>query len=184
MLLDGVPMAPANLRGSACGLVFQDSRASLDPLRTVVAQVRHAASLAGDAAPDVRAILLRAGFPADERWGWRYPHELSGGMAQRAAIACALARKSPFLLCDEPTTGLDAEVQADIVEELRRLASGPDAHGILFVTHDLDLLDGFADRILVMEGGRIVEQAERVSSLSGPGAALVQAMNRLREAAT
>jgi ABC-type dipeptide/oligopeptide/nickel transport system ATPase component len=96
-------------------------------------------------------------------------------MAQRAAVACALARRSRFLFCDEPTTGLDAEVQAALVLELQTLARGPDARGIVFVTHDIALLDGFADRILVLDRGTIAEEAPTARALVGPGRALVEA---------
>lgn len=166
--LDGVLRDGPSLRGEV-GLIFQDARGSLDPLRTVGAQLAHAAGLAGAASPGP-ALLERLGFRDPARAASQYPHELSGGMAQRAAIAVALARKSRFLLCDEPTTGLDAPVQADLVRELR----GLDGVGILFVTHDLRLLPGFADRIVVLEAGRVVEEAPSVAALTGPGRALSQ----------
>lgn len=158
-----------SLRGEV-GLVFQDARGSLDPLRTVGAQLAHAAGLAGEESPGP-ALLERLGFAEPERAAQRYAHELSGGMAQRAAIAVALARRSRFLLCDEPTTGLDAPVQAALVRELRGLREV----GILFVTHDLRLLPGFADRILVLAGGRVVEEATSLEGLRGAGRALVEA---------
>ncbi len=167
--IDGQPRTPQSLRGQV-GLLFQDGRASLDPLRSLRAQLRHAGGLAGVAA-NPEDLLGRLGFPSPATAAERYPHELSGGMAQRAAAAAALARQSRFLLCDEPTTGLDAPVAADLVAELRRLTHV----GVVFVTHDLRLLPGFADRILVMEGGRIVEEADRVESLSGPGRRLADA---------
>jgi ABC-type glutathione transport system ATPase component len=167
--VDGVPQPGPALRGLA-GLVFQDARASLDPLRTLGAQLRHAARLAGDpeAPPD---LLARLGFSDPVATAARYPHELSGGMAQRAAIAVALARKSRFLFCDEPTTGLDAPVQAALVAELRTLRDV----GIVFVTHDLRLLPGFADRIVVLDGGRVAETAPSLGALTGAGRALLDA---------
>ncbi|GDX81134.1 ABC transporter ATP-binding protein [Deltaproteobacteria bacterium] len=155
---------------AAVGLLFQEARASLDPLRTLGAQLVHAARLAG-AEADVHALLRQRGFADPAFAATRFPHELSGGMAQRAATAVALARRCAFLFCDEPTTGLDAPVQAELIAELRRI----EGVGILFVTHDLRLLPGFADRILVMDDGRIVEEADRVEGLSGAGRRLVEA---------
>lgn len=167
--LDGKPQGSRSLH-AAVGLLFQDARASLDPLRTIGAQLAHAGRLAGRVT-DGESLLRQRGFPDPAFVATRYPHELSGGMAQRAATAVALARSCAFLFCDEPTTGLDAPVQAELIAELRGI---PDV-GILFVTHDLRLLPGFADRILVMDEGRIVEEADRIEALSGPGRRLVDA---------
>lgn len=167
--IDAKPQLGRALR-AAVGLLFQDARASLDPLRTLGAQLTHAAKLAG-AEANVHALLRQRGFTDPAFVAARFPHELSGGMAQRAATAVALARRCAFLFCDEPTTGLDAPVQADLIAELRRIEGA----GILFVTHDLRLLPGFADRILVMHEGRIVEEATRVEGLSGAGRRLVEA---------
>ncbi len=171
--VDGVERSGASLRGEV-GLLFQDARASLDPLLTVRQQVTAAATLAG-AEDDVLACLSRLGLE-DPTWvASRYPHELSGGMAQRVAIAIALARRSRFLLCDEPTTGLDGPVQQELVRLLRKLPGV----GIVFVTHDLRLLPGFADRIYVIEDGRVVEEATTLAGLRGPGALLVAATSAI-----
>lgn len=167
--LDGVERSGASLRGEV-GLLFQDARASLDPLRTVAAQVRAAAALAGTPADPV-ALLARLGFARPAIDAERHPHELSGGMAQRAALALALARRSRFLLCDEPTSALDAHLQVELV----RLLRGLDGVGVLFVTHDLRLLPGFADRVLVMDDGRVVEEAAGLDGLTGAGRRLVEA---------
>jgi ABC-type dipeptide/oligopeptide/nickel transport system ATPase component len=164
--VDGATRTGASLRGQV-GLIFQDARASLDPLRTVGRQVRHAARLAGVPDPGP-GLLSRLGFPDPEAAAGRFPHELSGGMA---ATAVALARQSRFLFCDEPTTGLDVPVQAALVRELRDLREV----GILFVTHDLRLLPGFADRILVIDGGRIVEEATSLQGLAAAGRELLDA---------
>ncbi len=162
----------ARLRGGAIGLLSQDARASLDPMWNIGRQIRAVARLAGQDA-DVPGILRTAGFDDPDRIEGLYPHELSGGMAQRAAIALALARRSRFLLADEPTTGLDPSIQRGVLQELRRVADG--GMGVLFITHDLRLLPGFADRIVVMAEGRIVEAADRVADLRGAGRALVEA---------
>ncbi|MDP2310601.1 MAG: ATP-binding cassette domain-containing protein [Pseudomonadota bacterium] len=164
------------LRGGAIGLLWQDARAALDPLRTVGAQVSAAATLAGaPAAPDT--ALARAGFGDPSRVARLYPHALSGGMAQRAAIAVALARNSRFLVADEPTTGLDPSVQRAILGQLRLLADA--GVGLLFITHDLRLLPGFATRVLVMDAGRIVEEAASTAGLLGAGRALVEATRKV-----
>ena len=162
----------ARLRGGAIGLLFQDARASLDPMWTIERQIRAVSRLTGQDA-DVLAILRTAGFPDPARVAQLYPHELSGGMAQRAAIALALARRSRFLLADEPTTGLDPSIQRGVLTELRRLADT--GMGVLFITHDLRLLPAFADRIVVMAEGRIAEAVDRVGDLRGVGRALLDA---------
>jgi ABC-type dipeptide/oligopeptide/nickel transport system ATPase component len=179
LLVDGINTVDARteadfarLRGGAVGLLFQDARGSLDPVWTIARQISVVARLAGGD-PDPLPVLATAGFADPERVAGLYPHELSGGMAQRAAIAVALARRSRFLLADEPTTGLDPSIQRGVLTELRRLADA--GMGILFITHDLRLLPGFADRVLVMADGRIVEVADRVADLRGAGRALVDA---------
>jgi ABC-type dipeptide/oligopeptide/nickel transport system ATPase component len=178
-----VPRSDADfrpLRGGGLGMLWQDARAALDPLRSIGRQVRDAARLAGR---DIRSVgvvsgpLARAGFPDPARVAELYPHELSGGMAQRAAIAIALARESRFLVADEPTTGLDPSVQRGILAQLRALAAA--GVGILFITHDLRLLPGFAARVVVMDAGRVVEEAGSPAELRGVGRALVEATRKV-----
>ena len=165
------------LRGDVLGLLFQDARAALDPLWSVGRQVVEAARLGGDPATNLTTWLTRAGLRDADRVARAYPHELSGGMAQRVAIALALARRSPLLIADEPTTGLDPTVQRAILAELRSLAA--QGHGLLFITHDLRLLPGFADRVMVMEGGRIVEESATPGELQGAGRRLVEATRKV-----
>ncbi|MDP2311867.1 MAG: ATP-binding cassette domain-containing protein [Pseudomonadota bacterium] len=171
------------LRGRAIGLLWQDARAALDPLRTIGTQVLDAARLAGPV-PSRDALLLapdgplaRAGFADPARVARLHPHELSGGMAQRAAIAVALARNSRFLVADEPTTGLDPSVQRGILAQLSHLAAA--GMGLLFITHDLRLLPGFATRVVVMDHGRTVEEAATTAGLAGAGRALVEATRKV-----
>jgi ABC-type dipeptide/oligopeptide/nickel transport system ATPase component len=163
-------------RGGLVGLLPQDARASLDPLWTIGRQVAAAARLGGSG-ETVDACLVRAGFADPGAVARAWPHELSGGMAQRAAIALALARRSRFLIADEPTTGLDPAIQRALLAELLRLRE--DGIGILFITHDLRLLPGFADRLLVMDAGRIVEEAAGPASLRGGGRPLLEATRRI-----
>ncbi len=203
-MLDLLPFAPGVVSGSVTldgarsrrgrdlGLIAQDARASLDPLWTVGHHVASAAQLAfneahteGGSTGALVAMrvahslprLRVAGFSEPERVAHLYAHQLSGGMAQRAAIAIALARSPRFLLADEPTTGLDSTVQVGILALLRRLAD--DGLGVLFITHDLRILPRFADRVLVMEEGRIVEEADEPASMVGAGRSLVEATARL-----
>lgn len=142
------------VRGAAIGYLAQDARASLDPLRSVGRQLVMCLGLA-QRPPDPLPWLRRAGFPDAARVAPLYPHELSGGMAQRASIALAIARGSRFLVADEPTTGLDPTVQEAILGEMLRLRD--DGVGLLFITHDLRLVPRIADRLLVMHEGQIVE---------------------------
>lgn len=148
------------IRGAAIGYLAQDARASLDPLRSVGGQLAMCLKLAGRPT-DPLPWLRRAGFPDAARVAPLYPHELSGGMAQRASIALSIARGSRFLVADEPTTGLDPTVQEAILGEVLRLRD--DGVGVLFITHDLRLVPRIADRLLVMHEGRIVEDRADVS---------------------
>ncbi len=169
------------LRGPILGYMPQNAQASLEPLWTVGAQVVECLELKGEEEPDPHSWLARAGFKSPERVAKLYPHELSGGMAQRASIALALARGSRFLLADEPTTGLDPTVQDAILEEIFALKK--QGVGILFITHDLRLVPRMADRLLVMHQGRIVEHAEGNITLqqmtSAPAKALWAATERI-----
>ncbi len=162
----------APLRGTVIGYLPQDARGGLDPLWTVGKQVRTALALR-EAAHDGDPLpwLGRAGFAQPERVAGLYPHELSGGMAQRASIALALARGSRYLLADEPTTGLDPTVQEAILRELLALRDEAGV-GLLFITHDLRLVPRVADRLLVMHDGRLVEDlpAGRLTELTSPSA--------------
>jgi len=173
----------APVRGRLVGYLPQDARNSLDPLLRVGRQVRDAAALrTGNADEDPRPWLRRAGLPDPERVEQLFPHELSGGMAQRVAIAQALARGSRFLLADEPTTGLDPTVQRGILDEIRTLAR--DGIGVLFITHDLRILPGLADAVLVMENGCVVERTTPLELQSGeltsaPARRLVEATRRV-----
>jgi ABC-type glutathione transport system ATPase component len=179
--LDGLHLAPyktclgkssrdrdrafAPIRGSVVGYLAQNARAALDPLFTVGRQVRASATLRGDGQSNPTPWLERAGFSHPDQVVSLYPHELSGGMAQRVVIAQALARGSQFLLADEPTTGLDPTVQAGILAELKRLRD--EGMGILLVTHDLRILPSLADRILVMHEGQLVESLTPTALASG-----------------
>ena len=171
----------AEVRGKIVGYLPQDCRAALDPLARVGPQVSAVARLAGHA-PDPTPWLAKANLPDPERVRGLYPHELSGGMAQRAVIAQALARGSRLLIADEPTSALDPTVQAAALRELRALVDG--GAGVLLITHDLRVLPGLADEVLIAHEGRIVERttpdALRTGALSSePGRRLHAATARV-----
>jgi peptide/nickel transport system ATP-binding protein len=148
------------VRGRRIGLVPQSPAAHLTPVRTVRSQLEETVrELLRPARGQVRGIAEsvaeRAAYPADHLD--RYPHELSGGLAQRAAVALALVGDPWLIVADEPTTGLDRALVERTVDELRRLADA--GHAVLMVTHDLAAAARIADRVAVMYAGRIVETA-------------------------
>ncbi|SKB01491.1 peptide/nickel transport system ATP-binding protein [Agreia bicolorata] len=165
------------IRGSRVGLVSQDALVSLDPLRRVGAEVAevlevHGAPGSGErmlraAIVDaVTGLLGRVAVPEPAERARQYPHELSGGLRQRALIASALAGEPGILIADEPTTALDVTVQAQVLDLLSRLRA--DGLGIVVISHDLAVVAGIADRVAVMKDGRIVEEGATTEVLSNP----------------
>jgi peptide/nickel transport system ATP-binding protein len=151
------------LRGSVVSLVFQEPMTALDPVYTIGAQiaetlVQHRGLGRAAARRRARELLDLVQVPSPERCLASYPHEISGGMRQRAMIAIALACEPELLLADEPTTALDVTVQAQILWLLRDLQKRLDL-AVIFVTHDLGVAAEIADDAAVMYAGRIVEQA-------------------------
>ncbi|KWT63789.1 ABC transporter ATP-binding protein [Streptomyces albus subsp. albus] len=183
--LDGVELLTASerelsrsVRGRRVGLVPQSPAAHLTPVRTVRAQleetVRELTDTPKHALRDAaEQAAARAAFPAGHLD--RHPHELSGGLAQRAATALALVGDAPLLLADEPTTGLDRDLVDRTVDELRRHIDAPgdaeDGTGraLLMITHDLAAAERIADRVAVMYAGRIVELADAADFFGAPG---------------
>ncbi|MDI6408992.1 ABC transporter ATP-binding protein [Streptomyces albus] len=158
------------VRGRRVGLVPQSPAAHLTPVRTVRSQLAETVrELTGARGEELRAATLtaagRAAFPADHLD--RYPHQLSGGLAQRAATALALVGDAPLLLADEPTTGLDRDLVDRTVDELR--AHTDEGRGLLIITHDLAAAERVADRVAVMYAGRIVELAPAPDFFGTPG---------------
>ncbi|WP_166873297.1 MULTISPECIES: ABC transporter ATP-binding protein [unclassified Salinibacterium] len=148
------------IRGNRVGLVSQDALVSLDPLRRVGREVAEAIEVheprSGDTAGRVLQLLTDVAVPDPEQRAKQYPHELSGGLRQRALIASALAGSPSLLIADEPTTALDATVQAQILDLLAELKAAGLA--LLLVSHDLGVVARLADRIAVMKDGQIVEE--------------------------
>ncbi|WP_372345765.1 ABC transporter ATP-binding protein [Streptomyces sp. KL116D] len=160
------------IRGRRVGLVPQSPAAHLTPVRTVRSQLAETIRQltgAGRRGPRLAAAVAaaadRAAFPLDHLD--RYPHELSGGLAQRAATALALVGDAPLLLADEPTTGLDRDLVERTVDELRRHIG--DDRALLLITHDLAAAERIADRVAVMYASRIVELADADAFFGSPG---------------
>lgn len=160
------------LRGTRVGLVSQDALVSLDPLRTIGAEVGEVIDVAEPRlAREVRLrrvihALEQAAMPDPQMRMGQYPHELSGGLRQRALIASAIAAQPLILIADEPTTALDSLNQARILELLARLKASGIA--LLVVSHDIAMVRQIADRIGVMRGGQLVESGPAESVLHTP----------------
>jgi len=161
----------AGVRGGVVGMVFQDPAGSLNPVLTVGRQilevVRAHRTLTGSEARQVARDHLAEVELAPSETFHLYPHQLSGGMAQRVALAAALAGQPDFLIADEPTTALDATSQRTILTLLRACQEDR-GMGLLLITHDLQLAAGFAQRILVMYGGGVVEEGRSDQVLREP----------------
>lgn len=143
------------VRRSEIAYVFQEPATSLNPVFSIRSQLGEALE---EKSEEAAYDLLRAVQLADvRRIANAYPHELSGGMKQRAMIAMALAKKPDLLIADEPTTALDVTVQKEILRLLVQLKAGKDL-SILFITHDIKVASAIADRILIMHRGEIVEE--------------------------
>ena len=162
----------AGLLGKEIGVVFQDPSSALNPMRRIGPQLAAQAQRFGGvgaaaARADAVAQLRRVGIADPEARYGAFPHELSGGMRQRAMIALALAGGPKLLLADEPTTALDATVQAQIVDLLKRIRAETGL-GILLITHDIGVVASLADRVAVMYAGRIVEEGDALDVLTRP----------------
>ncbi|WP_171171494.1 ABC transporter ATP-binding protein [Streptomyces sp. I05A-00742] len=153
------------VRGRRVGLVPQSPAAHLTPVRTVRSQLRETLRELTGRRQGEEAAAERAAFPADHLD--RHPHQLSGGLAQRAATALALVGDAPLLLADEPTTGLDRELVDRTADELRHHVDR--GHALLMITHDLAAAERIADRVAVMYAGRIVELADAAAFFGDPG---------------
>jgi peptide/nickel transport system ATP-binding protein len=166
------PRALRDLRGGLVSMIFQEPMTALDPVYTVGRQIgetvrRHTGCSRSAARQRALELLDLVRIPSAERRLDTYPHELSGGLRQRAMIAMALSCNPRLLLADEPTTALDATVQVQVLILLRRLQREL-GMGMIFVTHDLGVAAEIADTIAVMYAGRIVESGPVAQVLSAP----------------
>jgi oligopeptide/dipeptide ABC transporter ATP-binding protein len=164
-MFDITPNELRRMRGNRLGLILQDAAGSLDPTRRIGTQV--ADNLRRPSRKEVLRILDEVKLPDVERVAGSYPHQLSGGMAQRVAIAIALSRSPGLIVADEPTAALDTEIKHDI---LRLLADSATAAGasLLVLTHDIVGISEYCTRIAVMYGGRVVETGDPATVLTRP----------------
>ena len=160
------------IRGRRIGFIFQEPMVALNPVYTIGFQIAETLAVhdlaRGEAARKRTVELLDAvRIPDPERRAREYPHQLSGGLRQRAMIALALSAEPALVIADEPTTALDVTVQAEILDLLREMRRSFHL-SLLLITHDLGVIAELADRVAVMYAGRIVEQAAVADLLASP----------------
>ena len=160
------------LRGADMAMVFQDPLSSLNPTVPIGTQVtevllEHRDMDRREAAAEAVVLLDKVGIPDPDRRLKEYPHQLSGGMRQRALIAMSLACSPRLLIADEPTTALDVTIQAQILELLRELVVDTGT-ALVMITHDLGVVAGLCDRVHVMYAGKVIESADRHDLFARP----------------
>jgi oligopeptide/dipeptide ABC transporter ATP-binding protein len=171
-LLKKSEAAMRKIRGNDISMIFQEPMTSLNPVYTIGDQIAEAIELhqglSHKEAIDKAIEMLRlVGIPVPERRVHEYPHQLSGGMRQRVMIAMALSCNPKLLVADEPTTALDVTIQAQILELMKRLKKEL-GMAIMLITHDLGVVAEMAERVVVMYGGKVVEEADVVSIFTHP----------------
>ncbi|MEI2777048.1 MAG: ABC transporter ATP-binding protein [Tetrasphaera sp.] len=171
-LLRLTPSQMRERRGRDLGMIFQDPLSSLNPVVPIGIQVtevleRHKGMSRKAAMPRAKEMLDKVGIPDPSRRLNEYPHQLSGGMRQRALIAMALACEPRLLIADEPTTALDVTIQAQILQLLKDLVRDSGT-ALIMITHDLGVVAGLCDEVNVMYGGKIVERGQRHELFAAP----------------
>src|SRR5215216_1418880 len=177
ILLDGqdvlkkAPRELRTIRGNKIAYVFQEPSTSLNPVFTIRSQIAEAIQLHRPEVRDVDAEVIKnleiVGIVNPQQRMHDYPHQLSGGMQQRAMIAMALSCQPDLLVADEPTTALDVTIQAQIIDQMKALKAQL-RMAIILITHNFGIISGIADRVLVMFRGKIVEQGPTDQVLRDP----------------
>jgi peptide/nickel transport system ATP-binding protein len=178
VLLDGVDLAALDegarraIRGKRIAMIFQDPMMTLNPVLRIDTQMieavtAHEACGTAQARERARAALVQVGIAAPDERLLAYPHQLSGGMRQRVAIAIALVNRPDLIIADEPTTALDVTIQGQILHEMQALVR-ESGTALIWITHDLSVVAGLADRVCVMYAGRIVESGPVDAVLDSP----------------
>jgi peptide/nickel transport system ATP-binding protein len=178
IMLNGTEVSSYNnaqwrsLRGNRVAMIFQDPMMTLNPVLRVDTQMMEAITAhekvsKTEARQRCRNALVQVGIPSPDERLLAYPHQFSGGMRQRVAIAIALLNKPDLIVCDEPTTALDVTIQGQILFEMQTLCR-ESGTALLWITHDLSVVAGLADRVAVMYAGKIVEQGTTTQLLGSP----------------
>jgi peptide/nickel transport system ATP-binding protein len=178
IVLDGIDLraldaeAQRHMRGNRIAMIFQDPMMTLNPVLRIEVQMIEAILAHRKVTKDVargraREALVRVGIPSPDERLEAYPHQFSGGMRQRVAIAIALLNSPDLIIADEPTTALDVTIQGQILYEMQKLARDTGT-AVIWITHDLSVIAGLADRVCVMYAGRIVEEGTCEQVLGRP----------------
>ncbi|MFZ6645723.1 ABC transporter ATP-binding protein [Undibacterium sp. TJN25] len=160
------------IRGNRIAMIFQDPMMTLNPVLRIDTQMMEAVfahnKVSKETAREMaRDALARVGIPSPDERLLAYPHQFSGGMRQRVAIATALLNKPDLIICDEPTTALDVTIQGQILYEMQKLCR-ESGTALIWITHDLSVVAGLADTVSVMYAGKIVESGEVHQVLEHP----------------